>query len=111
LIRTGCDGDSCRRAKPWQIAARWRRAGFAKILFIIGEQDRALIVARQREQRNAHLRALVSVLEGGRFSQSPVWRDYIDFVRSQFEPEIAGWTAAVQGGRLRRVDIGNQHQP
>jgi 2-polyprenyl-6-methoxyphenol hydroxylase-like FAD-dependent oxidoreductase len=76
-----------------------------------GVQDLALIVSRQREQRNAHLRALLSVLESGRYSQRPVWRDYIDFVRSQLDPEIAGWTAAVRDGRLRRVELRNQHQP
>jgi 2-polyprenyl-6-methoxyphenol hydroxylase-like FAD-dependent oxidoreductase len=70
-----------------------------------GARDRALIVSRQREQRNAHLRALLSVLESGRFSQAPVWRGYIDFVRSQLDPETFGWTAAVQGGRIRRVDL------
>jgi 2-polyprenyl-6-methoxyphenol hydroxylase-like FAD-dependent oxidoreductase len=76
-----------------------------------GEQDRVLIVSRQIEQRNAHLRALLSVLESGRYSQRPVWRGYIDFVRSHLDPEVAAWTAAVQGGRIRRVELGNQHQP
>jgi hypothetical protein len=76
-----------------------------------GVQDRALIVSRQREQRNAHLRALLSVLESGRYSQAPFWRGYIDFVRSQLDPEIAEWTAAVQSGRIRRVGLRNQHQP
>lgn len=74
-------------------------------------QDHALIVSRQREQRNAHLRALLSVLESGRFSQAPVWRGYIDFVRSQLDPEIAGWSAAVQGGRIRRVAVGGSISP
>ena len=66
-----------------------------------GEDDRALIVARQREQRQAHLRSLLAVLENGRFSHAPAWREYIDFVRSQLNPEIVEWTVAVQHGRLR----------
>jgi flavin-dependent dehydrogenase len=70
---------------------------------IDSEDDRALIAARQIEQRQAHLRSLLGVLESGRFSNAPVWRDYVDFVQSQLHPDIAEWTAAVQRGRIRRV--------
>jgi flavin-dependent dehydrogenase len=70
-----------------------------------GEHDRALIAARQREQRQAHLRSLLGVLETGRFSNAPAWRDYIDFVRSQLNPDIAEWTAALQRGSLRSVSV------
>jgi hypothetical protein len=68
-------------------------------------QDCDLIASRQREQRNAHLSALLSVLESGRFSREPAWRDYSDFVRSRIDPEIAGWTAAVRHGHIRRVEL------
>jgi flavin-dependent dehydrogenase len=70
-----------------------------------GEDDYALIVARQREQRQAHLRALLAVLESGRFSNAPIWREYIDFVASQRAPEIAEWTAAVRHQRIQRVCV------
>jgi flavin-dependent dehydrogenase len=76
-----------------------------------GLQDRALIASRQREQRNAHLRTLLRVLESGRFCQAPAWRGYIDFVQSQLDPEIPEWTAAVQRGRILRVELGNRHEP
>jgi flavin-dependent dehydrogenase len=74
-------------------------------------QDCDLIASRQREQRNAHLRALLGVLEGGRFSREPIWRDYSDFVRSRIDPEIAGWTAAVRDGRICRVELENHPEP
>lgn len=68
-----------------------------------GEDDRALIVARQREQRQSHLRSLLFVLESGRYSDAPTWREYIDFVRSQLDPEIAEWTVAVQRNSIQLV--------
>jgi hypothetical protein len=68
-----------------------------------GEVDHALIVARQHEQRQSHLRSLSAVLESGRFSDAPTWREYIDFVRSELDPEIAEWTSAVQRNRIQRV--------
>jgi 2-polyprenyl-6-methoxyphenol hydroxylase-like FAD-dependent oxidoreductase len=68
-----------------------------------GEDDRVLIVARQREQQQSHLRSLSAVLESGRFSDAPTWREYIDFVRSELDPEIAEWTSAVQRDRIQRV--------
>lgn len=74
---------------------------------IDGEDDRALILARQREQRRAHLHALLGVLENGRFSDTPAWRHYIDFVRARLDPQIAESTAAVRGRRIRRVDLRN----
>jgi hypothetical protein len=70
-----------------------------------GEDDRVLIVARQREQRQSHLRSLLVVLESGRFSDAPTWREYIDFVRSELDPEIAEWTIAVQRNRIQRVYV------
>lgn len=74
-----------------------------------GEDDRVLIVARQREQRQAHLRSLLAVLEDGRFSEAPAWRTYIDFVRSQLDPEIVEWTAAVQRRRIQLIHLRNQN--
>jgi hypothetical protein len=70
-----------------------------------GEDDYALIVARQHEQRQAHLHALLAVLEGGRFSNAQIWREYIDFVASQRALEIAEWTAAVRHQRIQRVSL------
>jgi hypothetical protein len=70
-----------------------------------GEHDRALIAARQREQRQAHLRSLLGVLETGRFSKAPAWRDYSDFVRARLEPDVAEWTAALQRGSIQRVSL------
>jgi 2-polyprenyl-6-methoxyphenol hydroxylase-like FAD-dependent oxidoreductase len=70
-----------------------------------GADDLALIVARQHEQRRAHLRSLLAVLENGRFSDAPAWRQYIEFVRSQLDPQIAVWTAAVRRHRIRRVEL------
>ena len=70
-----------------------------------GADDLALTVARQHEQRRAHLRALLAVLENGRFSDAPDWRRYIEFVRSQLDPKIAAWTAAVRHERIRRVAL------
>jgi flavin-dependent dehydrogenase len=72
-----------------------------------GEDDRALIIARQREQRQAHLRSLLAVLENGRFSHVPAWREYIDFVLSQLEPEIVEWSVALQRHRIQRVHFRN----
>lgn len=69
-----------------------------------GEDDRASIAARQREQRQVHLRSLLGVLESGRFSDTPAWRHYIDFVGSKLEPENAEWTVALRGNRISRVD-------
>ena len=68
------------------------------------EDDRDLIVARQHDQRHAHLRSLLGVLQTGRFSAMPVWRDYVDFVLRQFDPKVADWTVAVRQGRVARVD-------
>ena len=68
-----------------------------------GEDDRVLIVARQREQRQSHLRSLVAVLESGRFSDARTWREYIDFVRSELDPEMPEWSIAVQRNRIQRV--------
>ena len=70
-----------------------------------GEDDRALIVARQREQRQAHLRALLGVLESGLYSDAPVWREYIDFVASQRIPEVLESIIAVRGRRIQRVQL------
>ena len=64
-----------------------------------------LIVARQHGQRQAHLRSLLGVLQTGRFSAAPVWRDYIDFVLPQLDPKIADWTVALRHGRVQRVDL------
>ena len=36
-----------------------------------GEDDRVLLIARQREQRQSHLRSLLAVLENGQFSDAP----------------------------------------
>ena len=69
------------------------------------EHDRGLIVARQREQRQAHLRALLAVLENGRFSGAPAWREYIDFVASQRVPEVVESTVAVRHRRIQRVHV------
>jgi hypothetical protein len=74
-----------------------------------GEDDLASIVARQREQRQAHLRSLLGVLENGRFSDTPAWREYIDFVGSLLEPDNVEWTAAVRGDRIHRVDLKHQN--
>jgi len=70
-----------------------------------GEDDRALIAARQREQRQAHLRALLGVLESGLYSDAPAWRDYIDFVASQRVPEVLESIVAVRGRRIQRVHL------
>ncbi|MHB8268214.1 geranylgeranyl reductase family protein [Bradyrhizobium sp.] len=76
---------------------------------IDGEEDLASIIARQREQRQAHLRSLLGVLENGRFSDTPAWREYIDFVGSQLEPGNVEWTAALRGNRICRVDLKHQN--
>jgi flavin-dependent dehydrogenase len=70
-----------------------------------GEDDLALIVARQREQRQAHLRALLGVLESGLYSDAPAWREYIDFVASQRVPEVVESTVAVRHRRIQRVHL------
>lgn len=70
-----------------------------------GPGDHDLIVARQLEQRQAHLRSLLGVLQDGRFSATPAWRTYIDFVARQIDPNLTGWTAAVRHGRIERVEL------
>jgi hypothetical protein len=75
---------------------------------MVGQDDRALIVARQREQRQAHLRSLLAGLGNGRFSHTPTWRQYIDFVVSQRDPNIAEWTAALWRRRIQPVCLRNQ---
>jgi flavin-dependent dehydrogenase len=70
-----------------------------------GENDLALIVARQHEQRQAHLRSLLGILDAGRFSERPAWDHYIRFVRGKLQPEPIGSTAAVRGGRIESVSL------
>jgi flavin-dependent dehydrogenase len=72
-----------------------------------GEDGRALIVARQREQRQAHLRSLLVLLETGRFCRAPAWQEYADFLRAWIEPQRAEWTAAVRSGRIQQVRLRN----
>jgi flavin-dependent dehydrogenase len=74
-----------------------------------GEDDLASIVARQREQRQAHLRSLLGVLANGRFSDAPAWREYIGFVGSQLQPDAVEWTAALRGNRICRIDLKHQN--
>ena len=64
---------------------------------------------RSRSRRSkAHLRSLLAVLQIGRFSATPVWREYIDFVVSRIDPRIADWIVAVRHGRIERVDLPRQ---
>jgi len=69
------------------------------------EDDRAAILARQREQRQAHLGSLLMLFETGRFAQAPAWREYGDFLRAQHHPQPVTWTAAVRDQRVRRIGL------
>ena len=74
---------------------------------IASENNRALIVVRQREQRQAHLRSLLGVLQAGRFSKAPAWDDYIRFVLGSLQSEAFGLTAALRNGRVQSVSLVN----
>jgi flavin-dependent dehydrogenase len=74
---------------------------------IASGEDHALVLARQREQRQTHLRSLLGVLENGRFSGAPAWRQYADFIVSQIDPQIAECTAAVRRHRIHPVELRN----
>jgi flavin-dependent dehydrogenase len=74
---------------------------------IASQDDSALVLARQREQRQAHLRSLLGVLQTGRFSKAPAWDDYIRFVLRRLQPETFGLTAASRKGRVESASLAN----
>jgi 2-polyprenyl-6-methoxyphenol hydroxylase-like FAD-dependent oxidoreductase len=70
-----------------------------------GERDLALIRNRQFDQRQAHLRSLLGMIERCRYRDHRVWRDYRTFVAAHIDPAPIGTSAALRGRRIEPVDV------
>jgi flavin-dependent dehydrogenase len=67
------------------------------------DSDLELLLARQREQRQAHFVSLLQTIDRCRFSAWPTWHDYRTFVSQQISAPERASTAALRSGRVKAV--------
>jgi 2-polyprenyl-6-methoxyphenol hydroxylase-like FAD-dependent oxidoreductase len=69
------------------------------------EQDLNLIRTRSRQQRGAHLRALLNIIDDCKYAARPAWQEYRAFVAAQPQGSAADVTSALRDGRIEQVAL------
>lgn len=72
------------------------------------DRDLGLLWARQREQRQAHVAALLRTIDRCAWRASPAWSDYRAFVARQIEERPRSPTGALRGGRISTAVATNE---
>jgi flavin-dependent dehydrogenase len=67
------------------------------------DRDRALLAARQREQRQAHFVSLLEAIAHCRYADAQSWRAYRAFVAQHIDAPRRSPTAALRGGRIEAL--------
>jgi flavin-dependent dehydrogenase len=68
-------------------------------------RDLALLMARQREQRQTHLVSLLQAIDRCRYADAPSWRAYRAFVARHIGALEHSPTAALRGGRIEAFAV------
>jgi flavin-dependent dehydrogenase len=68
-------------------------------------RDLNLIRARQRQQRGAHLRALLHIIDDCNYAARPIWQEYRAFVTAKSRDNASEMTSALRDGRIDQIAL------